>query len=143
MRPGQAHTGRFTMPCPIPLSRGPKAGLLATSFDSIGTDSWRAHTPNRDERRQTEQPDRGSTKIPCSPAPHNTTHFVFWIQSVAEESRNRLRQPKLVHSTIEKECGSMATLRHFPASLFYPVFSHFSMIQDAAFMAYPEVKRCR
>jgi len=150
MRPGQAHERVFTIPNPSPRSEASETGLLTTSSDSIGRDSRAPHAPNLKVRRQTEHTDPGSTKIPCFPVPYNTKHFSLWIQSVAVESRSRLRPSKTVHSPTKRDEVEMATFRCFSASLFYRDNSVNPLSRDAArlthdadLMAYPEVKRCR
>jgi len=117
----------------------PWAGASCSSFDSIGGKIRVSSVSNCRERRQTKEAGLKCTMFPGSRARYNTKHFLYWNQAVAAKESYRSRQLEIMAECTEKAGSQVATLIPICASLLYGVFLKAHHIQDAVFMANPEV----
>ena len=142
MRAGQGHGDRFmVLVGPLKLGGNP-TGAWVTYSGSIMADSRRPFIPFWKERRQTEHAAPWSTQIPCFRPPHSTKHFPFSFQPVARVSEDLLRQLNSDHARPETAGDKQANSNRVSSPL-YGIPTGTPQSQKAAFMANPEVLKCR
>jgi hypothetical protein len=142
MRAGQGHGDRFIgLGGPLRPGGNP-TGAWVTYSGSIMSDSRAPFIPFWEERRQTEHAAPWSTQIPCFRPPHRTKQFPFLFQPVARVSEERLRQLNSDHAR-PKTAGDKMAISSQVSSPLYGIPTGTPQTQKAAFMANPEVLKCR
>ena len=128
-----------TAESPASRKRIAGAGTSGFGFDSICGKICVSLVSNCSERRQSKEASLKCTMSPGSRARYKTKHFPYWNQAVAAKEGYRSRQQKIMAECPEKAGSQVATLITICASLLYGVFLKAHHIQDAVFMADPEV----
>ena len=141
MRAGEHHGCGFTEQGKCRQFAGYASGFWVTCSDTIRSDSRVPFIPFSEERRQKEHAARWSTTIPCFRQAHSTT-LSFWIQPVAATNEECLRPLKSHDARPEKTKGKMTNDCQDLLGL-QVVSTGILQTQDAAFMAHPEVTKCR
>ena len=142
MRAAQCHGYRFTERGKSGQFGSNSSGVWVTCSDTIGVDSRVPSVPFWNARRQTERAAQRSATIPCFLHPHSTIYFLFCIQPVATVNEERLRQLKRDHARPEKVGGQVANYCQDSICL-HVSSTGIPQSLEAAFMANPEVPKCR